>query len=497
MASNQSLMQKYYKSFSGVDALAFLIFPGASPVCIGSMTTISYSIFREKVPVKLMGRVSVSAFTKGLRYVAGTMIFTMINKHWVNELIEQIPWMQTYGSMKADELPPFDIMVVCANEYGASTAMTIYAVEVSEEGQTLSIEDMFTENQFSFIAKDIDTLNSDGTGNIRVGASTTFRQSIESITPISTSMPSDNDLKDMKESKEVKNDELTIWVNGSKVVVPDSELERPKVNEYGKATAPIRFIFDALGWSSRWIDPSENNGVDKSIFSSDETESPEYVLEIDNNNHTAKFNDNTIDLGAPPLVSNGRTVCGIRSLFDMISRYTKSKYTTTWGYGSNSVFINDQEFENKPEINSSSNNVPTSKDEIQSVQALLNDNGIRPLLKISGVYDYTTKWAVTAFQLKVKLPVSGVVNMATWDALLKHKGLVESDEWPKQSKVVNRSGTNIRKDPEIKDNNVITKLLDKQSITICEEGSSGWCPVLVMIHGIEIKGWAEKKDVMI
>ena len=41
MAKEEYGIHKYYKSFSGTDTLAFILMPGASPVCIGSLTTIS------------------------------------------------------------------------------------------------------------------------------------------------------------------------------------------------------------------------------------------------------------------------------------------------------------------------------------------------------------------------------------------------------------------------------------------------------------------------
>lgn len=149
-------ISKFYKSFSGTDSLAFAVLPNATPILLGSLTTVSYSMFRDKRPVPLIGKINIGGFTRGTRIYAGTMIFTMINQHWANELLEQIPWLKSYGRIKADELPLFDLMVISANEYGASAQMFIYGVDITDEGQVLSIEDLFTENQISFIARDLD-----------------------------------------------------------------------------------------------------------------------------------------------------------------------------------------------------------------------------------------------------------------------------------------------------------------------------------------------------
>ena len=147
---------KYYRTFSGTDTLVFAMFPNCTPVCLGTITTISYSLYRDKKQVNLIGRVNAGGFTKGTRTVAGTLIFTLINQHWVNELTEQISYLQNIKKIKADELPIFDIMLVCANEYGYSINGFIYGVDVTEEGQIVSIEDLFTENTCKFVARDIE-----------------------------------------------------------------------------------------------------------------------------------------------------------------------------------------------------------------------------------------------------------------------------------------------------------------------------------------------------
>lgn len=154
-------VEKYYKTFSGTDSLVFIVFPYCKPVCLGSITTISYSVFRNKSEVSLIGRINVGGFTRGTRIVAGTMIFTLINQNWVNEVVDQMDWLQDYKNIKADELPIFDLMIVSANEYGASVNAFIYGVDIAEEGQVLSIEDMFTETVCKFIARDIDVFKAD------------------------------------------------------------------------------------------------------------------------------------------------------------------------------------------------------------------------------------------------------------------------------------------------------------------------------------------------
>ena len=153
-------ISKYYQSFSGTDTLAFIMMPGSSPVVIGSLTTISYSMYRNKKPVINIGRTNINGITRGSRIFAGTMIFTLINQHWLKELQEQLDWLKGFDELKVDELPLFDIMIVSANEYGNVVSMYIYGIDFTDEAQTISVEDLFTENTFSFVARDISNFKS-------------------------------------------------------------------------------------------------------------------------------------------------------------------------------------------------------------------------------------------------------------------------------------------------------------------------------------------------
>ena len=148
-------ISKFYKSFSGTDTIAFLMFPGINPIVLGSLTTVSYSMYRSKVPVINIGRTNINGITRGPRIYAGTMVFTLINKHWVRELQDQASYLQGFQTIKVDELPLFDIMIISANEYGNACSMFIYGVDFTDESQTLSVEDLFTENVFKFVAREV------------------------------------------------------------------------------------------------------------------------------------------------------------------------------------------------------------------------------------------------------------------------------------------------------------------------------------------------------
>lgn len=158
-------------SFSGVDMIVQFVFPGARPITIGTASTISYSSFREKRQVRTLSRISIKGTTKGPRTVSGSMIFTVINQHIVNDILESlqksqanklttVPVYANYDKLKIDELPPFDMVITFANEYGQSAKLIVYGITIIDDGMVLSIEDIFTENQMTFIARDIELMKS-------------------------------------------------------------------------------------------------------------------------------------------------------------------------------------------------------------------------------------------------------------------------------------------------------------------------------------------------
>ena len=89
------------------------------------------------------------------------MIFTVFNEHVLYDFLDfHASDFDSVGFTAAilDQIPPVDILVTFANEYGAVSRMTIYGVEFVDEGQTMSIEDILTENVVHYVARDIDPM---------------------------------------------------------------------------------------------------------------------------------------------------------------------------------------------------------------------------------------------------------------------------------------------------------------------------------------------------
>lgn len=186
---------------------------------IGELQGISYSITREKAPIYTMGSADPRAFSRGKRGIAGSLIFIMFDRHALLEQMrvagvtfqsdkddirpnfrrddsdplnlsltsasarraetpiggagvglsaalraqqesasavgdagadqeQALPWY-------SDQIPPFDITLSAANEYGALAVMRIFGVEILNEGYGVSIDDLVSEQQMTYIARTI------------------------------------------------------------------------------------------------------------------------------------------------------------------------------------------------------------------------------------------------------------------------------------------------------------------------------------------------------
>ena len=201
-----------YNSFSGVDIRAVF----ANKI-IGELQAISYSITREKAPIYTMGSADPRSFSRGKRGIAGTLVFVVFDRHvllsalggmsadgglrFQSNIDEIRPDFRdktqvgtaigsagglaavltsTSGKTAADtvnnqetpltsvgsdeeiatawytdQIPPFDITLAAANEYGALAVMRIFGVELLNEGYGVSIDDIVSELQHTYIARTI------------------------------------------------------------------------------------------------------------------------------------------------------------------------------------------------------------------------------------------------------------------------------------------------------------------------------------------------------
>jgi len=97
------------------------------------------------------------------------MIFTIFNEHALSSLIRGMAASTTYGerdtelsTLLPDQLPPIDLTIVFANEYGSLSDFRLYGVEFFTDGSVFSIEDLLSEQTMQFVCRDADVMTSRG-----------------------------------------------------------------------------------------------------------------------------------------------------------------------------------------------------------------------------------------------------------------------------------------------------------------------------------------------
>lgn len=160
-----------FHSYSGCDISAIVHFydetaePGSRSRTkkLADLQTVTFSTHREKFPVRALGHVGAKGYTRGPRTIGGTMIFTVFDKTvlaemMVDKYIQEAPAQDQIGAFNAvliDQIPPFDITILFANELGSMSKLVIYGVELVNEGQTMSVEDLVTESVVNYVARHI------------------------------------------------------------------------------------------------------------------------------------------------------------------------------------------------------------------------------------------------------------------------------------------------------------------------------------------------------
>jgi hypothetical protein len=200
-----------YNSFSGVDIKAVF-----AQKVIAELQAISYSITREKAPLYTLGSADPRSFSRGKRGIAGTLIFLVFDRHallstfgaYQPDVTQRLNFLSDIDDMRpeaggaassaitgltdatrvtngrgeidspsftvteqestitdvggdqvvaapwfADQIPPFDITLAAANEYGSLAVMRVYGIEILNEGYGVSIDDIVSEQQMTYVAR--------------------------------------------------------------------------------------------------------------------------------------------------------------------------------------------------------------------------------------------------------------------------------------------------------------------------------------------------------
>lgn len=181
--AERSKYTETYTSFSGADIVAQF-----NGVTIGTLAGITWSVSREKAAIYTLGSANPRSFTRGKRGIAGTLVFQTFDRDVLWQLIQSSEmevwkraseythdvyaeptqlvnawWEQSIDVISgkpfySDEVPPFDITITYANEYGQMARKEIMGTEILNEGSGVSIDDIVTEQTMTFVARGLGKL---------------------------------------------------------------------------------------------------------------------------------------------------------------------------------------------------------------------------------------------------------------------------------------------------------------------------------------------------
>lgn len=152
-------------SYSGTDILAYVKVTDprtnmTKMKLLGNIATLSYSIHREKFPVRTLGTTYPKKFVRGPRTIAGTMVFNVFDRYALYDVMDVKAALDTgmnenTHALLGDQMAPFDLTLYFRNETGNMSTMALYGVELVDEGQVQSVNDIYIESTHSFVAADI------------------------------------------------------------------------------------------------------------------------------------------------------------------------------------------------------------------------------------------------------------------------------------------------------------------------------------------------------
>lgn len=146
----------HYNSYSGADMICSIDVPGYKPIVIGELTELSYSIYRAKTPVRKLGAISASGYTRGMRMVSGILNFAVFDQGIIRKVMKEM--IDMGYDILLDEMPTFNITVSMANEYGSRSKFVVYGVTITAEGFVAGINDINLQKTCQFYALDVEDL---------------------------------------------------------------------------------------------------------------------------------------------------------------------------------------------------------------------------------------------------------------------------------------------------------------------------------------------------
>lgn len=119
------------------------------------LQTLTVSSARSVHPVRRLGEVAPATYTRGARTIAGTMIFTTLFRDAFADAYQASAedGETDLENFFVDQIPRFNMLINAANEYGNMANSVLVGIHLTNFGTTLSIDDMYTESTYSYVAR--------------------------------------------------------------------------------------------------------------------------------------------------------------------------------------------------------------------------------------------------------------------------------------------------------------------------------------------------------
>lgn len=294
-----------YNSYAGTDVvvtaqLAYLGNDKLKNKCyiLGSLQTISISTYQDKKPVRAIGNINAIDYVMGQRTIAGSLVFAVFDRHFADEIFKDLKQYTGKTVLLTDEIPPLDLTIIFANEYGKKSKMILYGVRMISEGQVMSINDLYTENTYQFVALGMEPLTAENTEYESSTKNNTKDNGSGGSGSNSKSDPKDTN--NPKKTNNVNSIKDSINTNTNNYSIVDTSSKEGQIKyKYYKVNQPISDngygivnfdIYNKAGTNIYIVD--KNNGKE-TIYNDDILETNSWHVELPQGEYTIKYINST------------------------------------------------------------------------------------------------------------------------------------------------------------------------------------------------------------
>jgi len=157
-----------YHTFSGIDITAVASL-NTTVSQLDGLTSFSWSLHAGNQAQRTIGKANPGARGSGSRTIAGSMVFAIADHHPLLDIIpSDMPGKNSLSVLQnpeqwrvlmlADQIPPFDVTLVLQNEYGFASIVSLYGVQIMDEGCVLGVDNLVTEMVFQYTAVCMDPI---------------------------------------------------------------------------------------------------------------------------------------------------------------------------------------------------------------------------------------------------------------------------------------------------------------------------------------------------